>query len=119
MSCFNAMPKLEMTGQGEKKEYGKNNTGKTEGLKPRNVVVIGEGPGGYISAIRSAQLGNKVTLIEKAELGGTCLNVGCIPTKTLLYSAELFSEIKNSRNMGIDVSEVSINWKNLQKRKKE
>lgn len=118
MSCFNAMPKLEMTGQGEKKEYGKNNTGKTEGLKPRNVVVIGGGPGGYISAIRSAQLGNKVTLIEKAELGGTCLNVGCIPTKTLLYSAELFSEIKNSRNMGIDVSEVSINWKNLQKRKK-
>ena len=84
----------------------------------RNVVVIGGGPGGYIAAIRAAQLGNKVTLVENAELGGTCLNVGCIPTKTLLHSAELFSEIKDSRNLGIDVGEVSINWKNLQKRRK-
>ncbi|MCI1945090.1 dihydrolipoyl dehydrogenase [Clostridium luticellarii] len=85
---------------------------------PKKVVVIGGGPGGYIAAIRAAQLGNKVTLIEKEELGGTCLNVGCIPTKTLLHSAELFSEIKDSRNLGIDVGEVSINWKNVQRRRK-
>ncbi|MHC6179152.1 dihydrolipoyl dehydrogenase [Clostridium sp. JNZ X4-2] len=84
----------------------------------KNVVVIGGGPGGYIAAIRAAQLGNKVTLVENGELGGTCLNVGCIPTKTLLHSADMYSEIKDSRNLGIDVGEVSINWKNVQKRKK-
>ncbi|OAA94898.1 dihydrolipoyl dehydrogenase [Clostridium coskatii] len=84
----------------------------------KNVVVVGGGPGGYIAAIRAAQLGNKVTLIENAELGGTCLNVGCIPTKTLLHSADVYSEIKDSRNLGIDVGEVSINWDNIQKRKK-
>ncbi|RMC91927.1 dihydrolipoyl dehydrogenase [Clostridium autoethanogenum] len=84
----------------------------------KRIVVIGGGPGGYIAAIRSAQLGNKVTLVENAELGGTCLNVGCIPTKTLLHSAELFSEIKESKNLGIDMDGVSVNWKNVQKRKK-
>ena len=56
-----------------------------------NLVVIGSGPGGYVAAIRSAQLGNKVALIEKYNaLGGTCLNVGCIPSKALLDSSEHF-----------------------------
>ena len=53
------------------------------------IIVIGGGPGGYVAAIRAAQLGAKVTLIEKEHLGGTCLNIGCIPTKCLLHSAEL------------------------------
>ena len=86
--------------------------------KNKNIAIIGGGPGGYIAAIRGAQLGNNVTLIEKEELGGTCLNVGCMPTKTLLHSADLFTEIKNSRSLGIDVSEANINWDNVQKRKK-
>ena len=51
------------------------------------IIVIGGGPGGYVAAIRAAQLGAKVTLIEKEHLGGTCLNIGCIPTKCLLHSA--------------------------------
>ncbi|MBQ9091243.1 MAG: FAD-dependent oxidoreductase [Anaerotignum sp.] len=59
----------------------------TDGKK--TVIVVGGGPGGYVAAIRAAQLGAKVTLIEKEYLGGTCLNVGCIPTKCLLHSAEL------------------------------
>ena len=51
----------------------------------KNIIVIGGGPGGYVAAIRAAQLGAKVTVIEKQYLGGTCLNVGCIPTKCLLH----------------------------------
>ena len=58
----------------------------------KNVIVIGGGPGGYVAAIRAAQLGASVTVVEKERLGGTCLNVGCIPTKCLLRSAELLME---------------------------
>ena len=54
----------------------------------KRVLVIGGGPGGYVAAIRAAQLGGDVTLVEKKELGGTCLNVGCIPTKALLHASE-------------------------------
>lgn len=58
------------------------------------ILVVGGGPGGYVAAIRAAQLGAEVTLVEKQYLGGTCLNVGCIPTKCLLHSAELLAELK-------------------------
>ena len=61
-----------------------------------DIVVLGGGSGGYVSAIRSAQLGNKTAVIEKDELGGVCLNWGCIPTKALLKSAEILNYIKNS-----------------------
>ncbi|NFB33242.1 dihydrolipoyl dehydrogenase [Clostridium botulinum] len=82
------------------------------------LVVIGGGPGGYVAAIRGAQLGAEVTLIEKEKLGGTCLNIGCIPTKVLLHSSELLNEIKESRTLGIEVNnEVKINWTQLQNRK--
>lgn len=67
------------------------------------VVVIGGGPGGYVAAIRAAQLGASVAVIERDQLGGTCLNRGCIPTKTLLTSAELFHGIKKSGDYGIRV----------------
>jgi dihydrolipoamide dehydrogenase len=84
-----------------------------------NLVVIGGGPGGYVAAIRAAQLGAKVTLIEKESLGGTCLNVGCIPTKVLLHSSELLTEMKEGDKLGIDIDgTIVINWKRLQKRKK-
>ncbi|KOY64828.1 dihydrolipoyl dehydrogenase [Clostridium sporogenes] len=82
------------------------------------LVVIGGGPGGYVAAIRGAQLGAEVTLIEKENLGGTCLNVGCIPTKVLLHSSELLNEIKEAKTLGIEVNEeVKVNWIQLQNRK--
>ena len=58
----------------------------------KKVAVIGGGPGGYVAAIRAAQLGGEVTLIEKNKLGGTCLNVGCIPTKALLHASEFLRD---------------------------
>ena len=71
------------------------------------IIVIGGGPGGYVAAIRAAQLGAKVTLIEKEHLGGTCLNIGCIPTKCLLHSAELVEDIRNqSKDIGVKVTGV-------------
>lgn len=70
------------------------------------IIVIGAGPGGYVAAIRAAQLGAEVTIIEKGEVGGTCLNVGCIPTKTLLASVEVLSSIKEAAKFGIDVGEA-------------
>ncbi len=65
-------------------------------MEYKPLIIIGGGPGGYTSAIRASQMGMNVTLIEKGELGGTCLNVGCIPTKALLKSAHLYNETKNS-----------------------
>jgi dihydrolipoamide dehydrogenase len=65
------------------------------------IAVIGGGPGGYVAAIRAAQLGGEVTLIEKEHLGGTCLNVGCIPTKALLHAAEVFESAKTAETFGV------------------
>ena len=76
----------------------------------KSIMVIGGGPGGYIAAIRAAQLGADVTVVEKGKLGGTCLNVGCIPTKCLLHSAEVYTEIKNCKTQGISVSDVSVDF---------
>lgn len=80
------------------------------------VAVIGGGPGGYVAAIRAAQLGAEVTLIEKEYLGGTCLNVGCIPTKALLHGAELYNEANNASEWGIH-AEVQVNFTEMQRRK--
>jgi dihydrolipoamide dehydrogenase len=73
-----------------------------------DVVVIGAGPAGYPCAIRLAQLGKKVTVIEKGEIGGVCLNVGCIPSKTLIYAGTLFEKMGHASEMGIDVKGVSL-----------
>lgn len=81
------------------------------------VAVIGGGPGGYVAAIRAAQLGGKVTLIEKNKLGGTCLNVGCIPTKALLHAAEAISEAKEAAAYGINVEVKSVDWDKVQTKK--
>ncbi|MDB4835568.1 dihydrolipoyl dehydrogenase [Cyclobacteriaceae bacterium] len=68
-----------------------------------DVIVIGTGPGGYVAAIRASQLGKKVAVVEKAELGGICLNWGCIPTKALLKSAQVFEYIQHADNYGIKI----------------
>jgi dihydrolipoamide dehydrogenase len=83
----------------------------------KDVVVIGGGPGGYAAAIRAAQLGGKVTLVEEAELGGTCLNSGCIPTKTMLRGVELIEMIATAKDYGIETGEISMNYPRLMARK--
>jgi dihydrolipoamide dehydrogenase len=85
-----------------------------------DIAVIGGGPGGYEAAIKAAQMGKKTVIIEKDKLGGTCLNVGCIPTKTLLMSAEALSAVKDSKKFGVvgcDAAEASLDMGKVQKRK--
>ncbi|WP_262915148.1 FAD-dependent oxidoreductase [Niabella ginsengisoli] len=69
-----------------------------------DVVVLGSGPGGYVAAIRASQLGLKTAIIEKESLGGICLNWGCIPTKALLKSAQVYNDIKHAQDFGIEAS---------------
>jgi dihydrolipoamide dehydrogenase len=84
-----------------------------------DVVVIGGGPGGYVAAIRAAQLNKKVALIESENLGGICLNWGCIPTKSLLKNAEVLELIKDSKKYGIDIKDYSVNWEKVIKRSRD
>ncbi len=86
-------------------------------MKTYNLVVIGGGPGGYVAAIRAAKLGLSVALIEKSELGGTCLNRGCIPSKTLLRHSEVIESIKHAKSWGIETGEVSFSLEKMIKRK--
>lgn len=82
-----------------------------------DVVVVGGGPGGYEAAIRCSQLGKKTAIIEKDKLGGTCLNVGCIPTKTLVHNAEIIRSLKTAKRIGIDAGAAEVNIKNTIKNK--
>ncbi len=82
------------------------------------IAVLGAGPGGYVAALRAAQLGARVTVIEEHSVGGVCLNVGCIPTKALLRSAEVFRTIQNARNYGLRLTgTVEPDWPAILKRK--
>ncbi|MBU2535728.1 MAG: dihydrolipoyl dehydrogenase [Chloroflexota bacterium] len=86
-------------------------------MEDRELVIIGGGPAGYVAAIRAAQLGGRATLIEMDALGGTCLNRGCVPSKTLLYSAELYETMKKSEQFGIMAKDVSADLARMQARK--
>lgn len=81
------------------------------------VAIIGGGPGGYVAAIRAAKLGLSVALIESQDLGGTCLNRGCIPSKTLLKHAEVIDQIKDAKSLGITVNDFSFSMTETVKRK--
>ncbi|TYP56788.1 dihydrolipoyl dehydrogenase [Thermosediminibacter litoriperuensis] len=82
-----------------------------------DIVVIGGGPGGYVSAIYAAKKGVRVGLVEKRDLGGTCLNRGCIPTKALSHSAHIYQNLENARNFGILAENVKIDWQRAQSQK--
>ncbi len=84
-----------------------------------DLIVIGSGPGGYVAAIRASQLGMKVGVVEKAELGGICLNWGCIPTKALLKSAYVFEYIKHASDYGINVKDSSADFAVIIKRSRD
>jgi dihydrolipoamide dehydrogenase len=82
-----------------------------------DVAVIGGGPGGYVCAIRCAQEGLKTVLIEKEHLGGTCLNWGCIPTKSILQSSKMYTKAKKAKEFGVICSETGFDFSQIMKRK--
>ncbi|MDW3209667.1 MAG: dihydrolipoyl dehydrogenase [Reichenbachiella sp.] len=81
-----------------------------------DLIVIGSGPGGYVAAIRASQLGKKVAVVEKAEIGGICLNWGCIPTKALLKSAQVFEYLSHAEDYGISVKDAKADFSGMVKR---
>ena len=82
-----------------------------------DVIVIGGGPGGYVAAIRSAQLGKKTAVVERDKAGGRCLNYACIPAKTMLHTAEVLDHALNSAELGVKVSKATLDWKVLGERR--
>ncbi len=84
-----------------------------------DLIVIGAGPGGYVAAIKAAQLGMKTAVVESREVGGTCLNRGCIPTKALIHAAELYSEMKSLEEIGLYAEGISYDIKKIHQRKDE
>ena len=102
------------------KSLAENDEPKNNHSDKKKLIVIGGGIGGYVSAIRAAQLGALVTLVEKEEIGGTCLNVGCIPTKVLLHTVDIYQEVINGQDIGIQIDgQVKVDWSSLQKRKNQ
>ena len=79
-----------------------------------DTIVIGAGPGGYVAAIRAAQLGQKVTIVEKEYLGGVCLNVGCIPSKALISAGHRYETAKHSESYGIKAENVTVDFSKVQ-----
>ncbi len=80
-----------------------------------DIAIIGGGPGGYVAAIYAGKSDAKVALIEKEELGGTCLNKGCIPTKALIHSAKLLQDMKSAKRFGITAENIQTDWNTTQK----
>ena len=84
-----------------------------------DLIVIGSGPGGYVAAIKAAKFGKRVAIIEKGVIGGTCLNRGCVPTKTLMHSTHFISEAKRMQEAGISFTDISLDYDRLMNRKDE
>ncbi|WP_022942287.1 dihydrolipoyl dehydrogenase [Psychromonas hadalis] len=82
----------------------------------KDVVIVGGGPGGYVAAIRAAQNGKSVLLIEKDKLGGTCLNYGCIPTKSIISSVNLYENVKRASEFGLEITDVKISLEKIRER---
>jgi dihydrolipoamide dehydrogenase len=82
-------------------------------------IVIGGGPGGYVAAIRAAQLGQKTAVVERDKAGGRCLNYACIPAKTVLRTAEIYHDSRNSENLGVVGTDVKLDWQALHQRREE
>ncbi len=87
--------------------------------KEYDLVILGGGTGGYVAAIRASQLGLKVAVVEKGKLGGTCLHAGCIPSKALLRSAEVYATTKRSEEFGVITKDVSLDFSKVQERKEK
>lgn len=83
----------------------------------KKIIILGGGPGGYVAAIRAAQLGAQAVVVEKNELGGTCLNRGCIPTKALVAAAETLAKVKHAQEFGIEIDGYSVNLSQMMERK--
>ncbi len=88
-------------------------------IKKYDLAVLGSGPGGYVAALRAAQLRKKVVIIEKEKVGGTCINWGCIPTKYLLHQARIYRECKENRNLEGPLDQVTFNWGRIQEEKQK
>ena len=84
-----------------------------------DLIIIGSGPGGYVAAIRASQLGMKTAIVEKESLGGICLNWGCIPTKALLKSAQVFEYLNHAADYGISVGEAKADFSAMVKRSRD
>ena len=82
-------------------------------MNNHDLIILGSGPGGYVAAIRAAQLGMKVAIIEKESLGGVCLNWGCIPTKALLKSAQVFEYLNHAADYGIEISDAKADFEKI------
>ncbi|NMA83864.1 MAG: dihydrolipoyl dehydrogenase [Epulopiscium sp.] len=95
----------------------KNNSPNNMEIMEADIAILGGGPGGYVAAIQGAKLGAKVILIEKDKVGGTCLNRGCIPTKALVRSAQVYEDIKNAEQYGITLENHAIDMEKVIKRK--
>src|SRR5690625_4273735 len=80
-----------------------------------DTLVVGAGPGGYVAAIRAAQMGQKVTIAEKGDLGGVCLNVGCIPSKAMIQAGHLTEHARGNDELGIKTENISIDFSKVQK----
>src|SRR2546430_11848227 len=82
-------------------------------------IVVGSGPGGYVAAIRSAQLGKRTAVVERDKVGGRCLNYACIPAKALLRSADLLSEVRDAEEFGLRVAGVEVDFAAVQARREK
>src|SRR5208337_3489722 len=87
-------------------------------MEQRDVIVIGGGPAGYAAAVRLAQLGVKATLVEKGDLGGTCLNRGCVPTMVMAKAVEILEQARGAKDFGITLGEGAVDFEKLRARKK-